>query len=95
MSEIPTVTIPLTELIRLRQDSFELEQLRRLIYRGFFSSASNTSCEDINRIFNGRDSVWRDLVDDYHDTIEKGSFLFGIIYLYCYVELMKVNNEQI
>ena len=71
MSEIPTVTIPLLELIHLRQDSFELEQLRRLIYRGFFSSASNAACEDINRIFNDRDSIWRDLVDDYHDTIEK------------------------
>lgn len=78
MSEIPTVTIPLTELIRLRQDSFELEQLRRLIYQGFFSSASNASCEDINRIFNGRDSIWRDLVDDYHDTIEKEEESFQV-----------------
>ena len=71
MSEIPTVTIPLSDLIHLRQDSFELEQLRRLIYRGFFSSASKASCEDINRIFNGRDSIWQGLVDDYHDTIKK------------------------
>lgn len=71
MSEIPTVTIPLPELIHLRQDSFELERLRRLIYRGFFSSTSDASCEDINMIFNGRESIWRDLTDDYYDTIKK------------------------
>ena len=69
MSEIPMVTIPLTEIVSLRQDSFELEQLRRLIYQGFFSSASNSSHEDIDKIFHRKQNLWHDLMDSYYNSL--------------------------
>lgn len=69
MSEIPTVTIPLTEIVSLRQDSFELEQLRRLIYQGFFASASTSSHADIDDIFHRKQTLWRDLIDSYYDSL--------------------------
>lgn len=62
------VEISLDELIRLRQDAFELERVRELIYRKFFS---NSSSEQLLNISSGRQRIWRDLLDSYWESVEQ------------------------
>lgn len=62
------VEISLDELIRLRQDAFELERVRELIYRKFFS---NSSSEQLLNISSGRQRIWHDLINSYWDSIEQ------------------------
>ena len=68
MEDIGKVEISLDELIRLRQDAFELEQVHELIYRKFLS---NSSSEKLLNISSGRQRIWHDLMDSYWDSIEQ------------------------